>query len=170
MPVSLGDLPGAAQALLEQIEDALVTLQGGAFLPTNQLGSVVAYLAPGSQVAYDSAGLVVNLVTVRPGAPGQPISTFIHWQAMTQSAQFAITLLRECSTLNDDGIPTPATINDDAVTSLTDAQALWQAMVDVMAGYKWTEPGVPIAIVGCDSLGPEGGLIAARLTVEVSLS
>jgi hypothetical protein len=89
---------------------------------------------------------------------------------MTQTAQFAITLLRECSTLNDDGIPTPATINDDAVTSLTDAQALWQAMVDVMASYKWTEPGVPIAIVGCDSLGPEGGLIAARLTVEVSLS
>ena len=56
------------------------------------------------------------------------------------------------------------------MTSLGDAQALWQAMVDVMAGYKWTEPGVPIAIVGCDSLGPEGGLIAARLTVEVSLS
>ena len=84
MPVSLGDLPGAAQALLEQIEDALVTLQGGAFLPTDQLGNVVAYLAPGSTVAYDSAGLVVNLVTVRPGAPGQPISTFVHYQAMTQ--------------------------------------------------------------------------------------
>ena len=89
MPVSLGDLPGAAQALLEQIEDALVTLQGGAFLPTDQLGHVVAYLAPGSTVAYDSAGLVVNLVTVRPGAPGQPISTFVHYQAMTQTAQFA---------------------------------------------------------------------------------
>lgn len=169
MTVLLKDVGGGAVSLLAQIQEQLVLQQGPNFLPVDENGEPVAYVAPGDAIAFDSPGLIVNLVSIRQGSPGQPVTTWQHFQAATSFADYAVTILRNSSVVSNSGIPTPVEISQDAYTNHLDCSALWSAMLAVEASYEWAGAGVPVVLVGCDPLGAQGGLMAARLTVEVEL-
>lgn len=141
----------------------------GISLPDNQ------YVAPGDSktIAYDYEALMVNIDFTGTGRPGSTISGQSP-PSYLRYGQFAVTILRNCVTQNDDGTPpTPDVIQADAVTNMSDVMNLQNAMNQIMADCQgtggWVGPNTPLALLNVETLGPQGAMMAALATVQVSL-
>lgn len=164
---SLQALPAVAEQLLSLFA-AQLTSQG-VTLPERR------YVAPGSQIVFDGEQMTVCLMGMAQGQPGQGYGQTMVPEALTIWASFSVNLVREVSVVNTEGfaameIPTMAEQDADGQAAIGDAQALILAASAVHRSYALTGPGEGFVIDGLQPIGPEGGLVANRLLISVSLS
>lgn len=136
----------------------------------------IRYVAPGDSntIAYDESSLVVNLDWLGWGQPGVDRTASPQWPMVTRYGQWAVTILRTAVVQNEDGsFPDPTAIQADAAVSMTDAQTLQQALIqirqDCQTAGGWVSPAVPVAAGRINAVGPQGGLIATVGTMQAGM-
>jgi hypothetical protein len=164
---SLRDLPTGAHEVLDafvrQLERADVEV------PERR------YVAPGVAVVWDGEQFSCNLQQIIQGQPGIPsLTTAIPPASRVFAAQWALSLVRAVPALETDGpvselIPNADEIDEAGSQAMLDSAQLILAAQQIHEGYVLSRPGQGFAIDGCTTLGPEGGLAAARLLITVSL-
>ena len=164
---SLTALPELAELILAQFAAQLQAQ--GVSLPERQ------YVAAGSQIVWDGEQLTVALMGAAQGQPGQGFQQTYVPEALNLYATFSINLVRKIAVLNTDGylgaeIPTAEDQDADGQAAIGDAQAMLLAASNVHRHYLLTGPGEGFVIDGLQPLGPEGGLVASRLLISLSLS
>ena len=134
------------------------------------------YVAPGNLIPFDGEQLVVSLQDVGQGQPGSPFAGSYVPGAEILMAQFAIALVREVPALTGEGfvnqmVPEAEELGVAGVAAVEDVSALVFSAIAIHKAHLVTEGGLQGFEVGpCSTIGPEGGLAAARLLVSVSLS
>lgn len=165
---SLTDLAGTAQQLVDLYVAELTAL--GCVLPTDPTtGAIVAYVAPGPVAAEDLPALTINLDSIRPGAAGHPLATWVPPAAWFSYAQWVAMLTRPSAGLSATRPPAWGDVSSDAAQQLSDVELMTRASVNIIAGYKLQAPGVSWVYVGTDPVGPEGGMLVTRSTIQTSL-
>jgi hypothetical protein len=164
---SLQDLPGVAEQFLA-VFGAQLTAQG-VTLPDRQ------YVAAGSMIVWDGEQLTACLMGITQGHPGAAFAQTYVPEALNLYASFSVNLVRKISVVNTEGfagmeIPTAAELDADGQTLIADAQALILAASEIHRAHLLTGPGEDYVIDGLQPLGPEGGLVASRLLISVSLT
>jgi hypothetical protein len=138
-------------------------------LPANQ------YVGAG-MIPWDGEGIYVYLGSSLVGQPGAPITRNIpRNQAIFTVVTFFVMLIRECSSFGYymSGAPAPASnyiLNSEGIRALNDAGALIQVAKNLRQGtsiVKNAQAGFAIGPV--QALGPEGGLAAMRLQLDISI-
>jgi hypothetical protein len=171
----LADLGGAAEKILAAFVAQLEAQ--GVELPERQ------YRAPGSQIVWDGEQLTVRLLGLHQGQPGAEIGFGMHPAAVNVNAQFAADLVRAVpgSTLGLDGsldelLPSAEQIDPEGAVLLADASALLKAATAIsLADYDSTGtaygvvfPGESMVVGPLQTVGPEGGMAATRLTISLT--
>ena len=165
--MKLPTLAADAQDLLEQFAQQLDDL--GVVVPPSQ------YVGSGI-IAWDGESLTVTLGTIGQGQPGMPIgTTFIPGDVSVMWATFYVQIIRIAPALSGEGFtsdltPSPETLGGAGQEAVNDGRALVQAAIAIHASYSATGPGEGFVIGPLMPLGPEGGLSAMRLQIDVSLA
>lgn len=164
----LTELDRSAANLLEQFATQLAAIDGFD-LPETQ------YVVP-ANAPWDGPALAVELGPIVQGQPGMPIATgFIVAQVSNFTATFYVQLLREVPGLSVQGqiiemIPDSDVMFAAGEAYMRDSSALIQAAIAVHAAFTATSPGEGFVIGPLVPLGPFGGLVGQRLSLEFSLS
>lgn len=156
MPLTGAGLIDAAQALLDSFTTGLEAQ--GIAVPS------IRYVAPGSNIAFDGAQLVVGLGQLDQGPAGgsnMPLPPHL----TQHRVEFTVLLLRAVATITDRGMPSADEIAADGATMLTDAAALFAVGESLKNNYALVPPTAAIVIGPLIPLGPEGGLAGSRLTI-----
>jgi hypothetical protein len=164
---SLTDLPGLAEQILAVFGAQLTALDVD--LPERQ------YVAAGSQIVWDGEQMTVALMGITQGQPGLGQASTMVPQRITTYATFSVNLVRSVTVINTEGftlgeIPTADEQDADGKHTITDAQALMLAGISLAENHLLAGVGEGFVIDGLQPLGPEGGLVASRLLVSLSLS
>jgi len=159
-------------------------------LATDLLARVVAYFAtqavalPASHyvtagdsrtIAYDGESVMVNLDFVGEGQPGMERSTTPVQIGFTQRyVQYAVTILRICASMSDDGTPPTATaLQADAQANIRDALVLHEALEDIRAKCNapggWVGVNMPMTVGRTSPVGPAGTMMAVVGSIQVGL-
>ena len=155
------DLYGLAGELLTVMGGQLSA--AGVTLPTQQ------FVGAGPLPVWDFDQFAVHLVRVFTGMPGaetpvQP-SGFT-----TRSAEFAVSIVRTVPIPNDYGIPPSADkMTPYIVANMGDVAALQAGAEQVKAQALWVPYATPFAIGACTTQGPEGGMLAAVLSLQIQV-
>lgn len=165
---SLADLPGTAAQILAAFVTQLKA-QKGFSLPERR------YVAPGSQIVWDGEQFTVALMGIDQGQPGAGFGGSFVPEASNFFVQFSVNLVREVQALQADGpglgmVPSDGEMDEDGQTSLGDATVLMLAATAIHQAYVITGPGEGMVIGPLQPLGPEGGLVATRLLLSLSLT
>lgn len=143
-------------------------------LPTDELGDVVAFVSDGDPV-YNGPMLVIDVVSLNPGAPGLPSSA-----AIAGGTEYSITatlaLLRDVPKVASDGVPHRDKRDDAAKMWLRDWAMLFEGALTMtgraMEGNRGTLVGAPYRRVMIQNMvpyGPEGGLGGTIATLVMEL-
>ncbi len=164
--MNLGGLAAAAENLLGLFATELTAL--GVEVPEAQ------YVGSGL-IPWDGESLTIYLGDIGQGQPGAPFSGTPQPAAVTVlRCTIWVQLCREHPSLYDAGarlmLPDPPALDTAGQTSVLDAASLMQAAMAIHATYSATGPGEGFAILGVQPLGPEGGLAAMRLGLDMSLA
>ncbi len=166
---SLADLPGAAQSILEAYASQLAAQ--GVVLPERQ------FVAAGSDLVWDGEQLSVNLVSIAQGQPGAGWGGgYFPPSAVQYHASWVINLVRVTSALNVDApfaegmVPSAEQLNAAGANAVSDAQAMIMATSAIAVGYMVTGPGETFVMSALQTVGPEGGMAATRLLLEIALA
>lgn len=143
------------------------------------------FVAPGDSrtVAFDedkdggvreSVMVVVDFIS--PGQPGDdqqasPRNLF----APQRYAQFAVTILRRCAVLDDDGnAPPVAAIEADGQVNLRDLDTLHRALEHIRNGSAadggWAPRGSSVAVGRTQTVGPAGASVAVIGVIQAVVS
>lgn len=161
-------LPAMAQLLLEEFEDGLTNL--GLTVPER------SYVAPGSAVPWDGEQLVINLQTINQGQPGSEVgASYATPNALNQFVALGVWLVREVPSLETDGpfasmVPSAGDLGLAGATCMADAEGLIRTAIAVWNQFQVVDRGMGFSIGPLNSFGPEGGLSANRILLNVSLS
>lgn len=149
----------AARRLLEVASQALV--DGGRPIPDRVL------VAPGAETSWDVEQLVV--LVRRPAVPGTPAREPRSARPCPgpRVAELVLQLVR-CVAVDDGdgGPPGVADAEADAEGLLDDAEALAHALTPAAVVGR---SGVPASVSPVELLGPQGGMAAVSLVVQVPL-
>lgn len=164
--VSLTDLGDSAESILAAFVEQLIEL--GVDLPE------ASYVSPG-EVAWDQPSVTIYLGVGDQGEPGQTLQgSFRVARAVHTSSSLFVQILRKTSSIGPLGpwtqIPAPADLNADGKLALKDAGCLMKAAIMVFKDYQAVGPGQSFTIGPVTTLGPQGGMAAVRLRIDVSLS
>lgn len=168
MGVVFDNLPGEAQRLLSLLVGELQAAD--VVLPMNTATPPApnAYVSPGSVPVFDGPALIVNVGLIRQGDPRGSQTNVQLPDELVITVQFIVTLIRTTPSVDDSGTAAPpSVIGQAAVAAISDQTAVWNALVSIWADYSFTDMGDGFSITGIESIGPEGGLIATRATIEV---
>ena len=156
------------QTLLD--EAASLLLAAGREVPDRQ------YVAngPPPDVAWDCRQLTVALVRLFSGTPGLERTGRVAGGfgpcATIWSAEYLIELVRCVAGLDDQGDSPDATVIDaEAATLLTDLYVLQQGLADAAAAGELGARCDDVAIGNVTLVGPEGGMAAVRVPIQVQL-
>jgi hypothetical protein len=127
------------------------------------------YVSPGI-LAWDGPSLTLYMSLFGQERPGfteiPPAGVF--------RATLYVQILRVTAALMDDGdrysVPNAEDIGTSGAQALSDASGLLRAAQAIHSKYLATGAGEQFIIQAVEPLGPEGGLAAVRIGIEVSLS
>ena len=134
------------------------------------------FVAPGSDVSWDSESLTVWLQDIGQGQPGAQFSgTYMPASVTNLYATFNVQILRAVAGLSGGGgidqmMPEPEALMASALVTLNDAEQLLKAAVAIHANYSFTGPGEGYVIGPITPVGPEGGLVGTRCPIQVSVT
>lgn len=159
-----------AADLLERVVDHYA--DAGVDLPAAR------YVAPGGSqtIAYDYPAVQVCVDFISPGQPGNDLASQPQAFLGLHYAQFAVTVIREIAVVDDRGDPpTPDRIGADAQTHITDLTTLQSALERIRdtsrtAESGWAARGTPVAVGRTQSVGPQGGVVAAVGVIQAEVA
>lgn len=164
---SLTNLPGTAEQIL-QLFAAQLSLQD-VQLPERQ------YVQPGSMPVWDGEQLTAGLMGLAQGQPGIAHATTFVPEAISFYATFFVLLIREIHVISTEGftameIPTAEQLDADGQMLIGDGGQLVLAASQIHQARVLVANGEGFVIDGLQPLGPEGGMVANRLLLSVSVS
>lgn len=137
---------------------------------------VERFVAIGQQPPWDGELLAVSLLGINQGPePGTELGMTVRpAAAVVFHAQFAVTLLRQVTILNNDGsvnemLPTSIEMLADGEALIGDAGNLVWAATQVYQRQIVTDYGQGFVIGPCLPLNPDGGYAGTRLAIAVSV-
>lgn len=162
----LSDLGQSAQELLEAMAAAMVENNPNFPLPGNQ------YVGAG-EIPWDGPGLYVYVAGGLTGQPGRPITTNVaSASGITFSVAFYVMLIRSVSTYGyfasgELDIPSDADLGAEGQQAVMDAGALLAAAAVVKANKSVVTNSQGFVIGQVAPVGPQGGLAAMRLDLNL---
>jgi hypothetical protein len=166
MAVSLQDLGGAAQQILDLFVAQLESQ--GVELPSKQ------FIAPSPNPPWDGEQVSVAFAGMTQGQPGAAIGGTMIGSALNQMVTFSVSIVRKISELdtsaplNAGAIPDADAMTADGLLVIGDASALWIAAAEIKATQTLARGNEGFGIGPCLPVGPEGGLAAQRLQIDLS--
>lgn len=136
-------------------------------LPTRQ------YVVPGVIAAYDCSQLVVTVVGVGYGQPGQALGVPVAQCAPLLYATYRVEVVRDVPTVGGNGRPPSADKLDAAArTTLRDLDMLHRALVNAReflagGGDPDRGRGIPVVVSNAVPAGSDGGLAASRVDIDI---
>lgn len=163
--MDLSNLGQSCAELLDQYVEELTAL--GIAVPD------VRYISAG-EVAWDCPSLTLYLGIGNSGEPGfADTRSFRVAREAHVSATFFVQILRMVSNIGPMGpwenFPAPTALQEDGETALKDAGGLLKSSILIFKSYKATGSGQSFAIGPVQSLGPNGGMAATRIRIDLSL-
>ena len=164
---SLRDLGATAQKILAAY---IAELEPLIEVPERRL------VAAGNVAVWDGEQLVVNLQAILQGQPGAPFVQTYTPTAINLFAQYGVQLVRAVPvTAVDNGpfptqVPSAEELSESGIAAMDDAGALTLATVAIHQAHTITGPGEGFVIDSVDTLGPEGGMAATRVALNISLT
>lgn len=136
------------------------------------------YLSPGGIIPWDEESITVYLGEIQQGQPGHPVATtyLSAIEAQFFARVFAQIVRKQTAVPGSDSfsasanMPSVAQMTADACQAMTDAAGLLTAAQLVHASYLASSPGEGFVVGPLSTLGPDGGLAAVRIALEISLS
>jgi hypothetical protein len=166
--VQLSALGTSAQQLLAAFVEELQCIDGFT-IPPGQ------YVAAG-EVPWDGPGLYLYLGATNTGQPGAPVSTnIVSVKALTSMVGVYVQLIRQASsfglfTAQYPGPAPDATLNAEGVQAFNDAGALILAATNIKKKKQIVTSSQEGFVIGqITPIGPQGGLAAVRLYLELSI-
>lgn len=128
----------------------------------------VQYVAPGATVAFDGPQVTVNIVRIERGQPGGATDQFV--QLKLWFAEFQVIIIRATPTIQENGDPPSVVdLNLSSKENITDLRTLAEAIDAILASYEWQPRGSAIEAGPATPLGPDGGIVAAMITILAEL-
>jgi hypothetical protein len=166
--VNASTLGTSCQELLDAFIDEMSQIQGFNVPPNSYVGA--------GDIPWDGEGVYLYLGGTFSGVAGRPQTTNI---PAVQGVLTAITLylmiIRAVPTFGffTSGDPAPASddqLNGAGVQSMNDAGALIIAAIAIKKAGNFTNSKQASFVIGAtNSIGPEGGLAAVRLQLDISI-
>ncbi|CAJ61319.1 MULTISPECIES: hypothetical protein [Frankia] len=160
----------AASALAAQGRRVLAVVeagfhQAGVPLPDRR------YTAPGQVAPADDEQLVVHLVGLAAGHPGEQVALWQRPPAAFRTATWQVSILRAVHVQGQDGAyaPDPLDVAADADAAWIDVAVLQDLLENARRGHLLVGPGVPIVISPITPIGPQGGLAGVQAQVGLAL-
>lgn len=163
--MKLVGLGQSVQALLATYAAEMVNL--GASLPTAQ------YVAAG-EIPWDGESFIACLGAVQQGVPGKPEGfSLVSASQIITFVSVNFQLIRSVGTVGIRGgrigLPTKTVQDTEGARAFDDAGYLFQAAVNMKAAGSVVPLGIDFAIGQVIPIGPEGGLSAVRINLDVSI-
>lgn len=147
------------------------------YLPTFNVEVPDSRYVGAGQIPWDGESLTIYLSNITAGQPGAPFGLPMQVASMLSfSATLYVQIIREISNVGTSGgsfglmLPDTSSMGADGLAAMNDAQGLVRTAVDIFANYYATDPGEGFKIGDVSPLGPEGGLAAMRLALDISLT
>lgn len=156
------DLHVFAQSLLTETQNQLTSL--GCSIPER------VYCAPGMDVAFDCEQLTIHLSRIITNFQSQDSPRPIMHAIMRRSAEYFITLVRCCPTINDDGsAPDVQDMENTSAITMNDAMYLRQSLEAIDAQHLVVPRNIPTTVGQLNTIGPMGGFVANQIMYSVEL-
>lgn len=129
------------------------------------------YVAPGQTAPADDAQLVLHLLSIAAGHPGQEVTQWQRSPAAFRSATWQVSILRAVATQGGDSsyAPDPIDVQVDAEIAWIDAAVLQDLLESAKINRVLTRSGIPITISPVVPIGPQGGLAGVQAKVAIAL-
>lgn len=127
------------------------------------------YVGAGPLPVWDFDEFVVHLVRSFQGAPGAENS--VQGNGFDQrSLEFVVSIVRTVPTVDDYGVaPTPEKMAPYVQQNMRDVAALTDGAIAIKENAVWVDNNTPFSIGPCTTQGPEGGMLAAVISVAIQV-
>jgi len=127
------------------------------------------YVAPGPMAAWDGEQVTCHLLQSYEGSPIAQSDFQLSGYA-EHTAEFVISIVRITPVMSDLGTPpTPAQVMASTQANMADIAGLIASMETIKNKALWVDHATPFAIGPAQTVGPEGGLVAAVITCKVGV-